>query len=316
MSVVEVRRGHYNRGLRLLATPFVIGTVALVIVPAIVTIVFAFTRFDVFTPSGWEGLAQFRRVLADPELHQTLWASAAFLAIALPLRVGGGLLLALLANGRGKLAATTRLAVYTPAVIPEPATALVWLWIVNPFYGPLGAMVRLAGGTPGPVLLDTWGARMTIAAVSAFALGEGFLVSLAARREVSETLYDAARVEGAGPWAQFRRITFPLLAPTLALLLARDLLTSMQAALVPTLLLTRGGPLGATKTLPALVYERGFLETELGEGAALSVLLLLAGLVLLSVALIVWWWSRRARAYPTNEEKPAAREGFPDPSAN
>ncbi len=276
----------YEHGLRLLAAPFVVGVVALVLVPAVVTSVYAFTDYDGFSPARWAGLATIRRVLADPELHTTLRATVAFLALALPLRVAGSLGLALLANGRGRLAGATRLAVYTPAVIPEPATALVWLWIVNPLYGPLGAVVRAFGGTPGPVLLDTWGARLTIVAVSAFALGEGFLVALAARREVSPTLYDAARVEGAGSWAQFRRVTLPLLSPTLSLLLARDLLTSMHAALVPTLLLTRGGPLGATKTLPALVYERGFRESELADGAVLALLLMLAGVTLLGAALV------------------------------
>jgi multiple sugar transport system permease protein len=288
---------HYRRDLRWLAMPFVAWSIVLVVIPALVTVAFAFTSFDGFTPSGWNGFDAFRRIMRDPELHQSLWASGAFLAIALPMRIVGGLMLALLANGRGSLAAGTRLAAYTPTVIPEPATALVWLWIVNPIYGPLGALVRLFGGTPGPVLLDAWGARATIAAVSAFALGEGFLVALAARREVSATLYDAARVEGARPWGQFRRITLPLLAPTLALLVARDLITSMQSSLVPALLITRAGPLGATKTLPALIYERGFVEAELGEGSAMAVLLLAAGVVTVAVALGVWrLTSRRARA--------------------
>jgi multiple sugar transport system permease protein len=286
-------RSRYGAGVRLMAAPFVVGLLALVLVPAAVTAVYAFTDYDGFSPARWAGLATIRRVLNDPEVHTSLRATGAFLAVALPLRLLGSLGLALLANARGRLAGATRLAVYTPAVIPEPATALVWLWIVNPYYGPLGAVIRLFGGTPGPLLLDPWGARLTIAAVSVFALGEGFLVALAARREVSLTLYDAARVEGAGPWAQFRRVTLPLLAPTLALLLARDLLTSMQSALVPTLLLTRGGPLGATKTLPALIYERGFREGELAEGAALALLLLLAGVLVLALAFVVRAASRR-----------------------
>lgn len=294
----------YDRGVRLLVTPFVVGVVVLVLVPALVTAGYAFTSYDAFSPAEWAGLGTFRKVLADPEFHDSGRATAVFLGLALPLRLAGSLLLALLANGRGRLAATTRIAVYTPAVIPEPATALVWLWIVNPLYGPLGAVVRLFGGTPGPVLLDRWGARLTVVALSAFALGEGFLVTLAARRELSETLYDAARVEGAGAWAQFRRLTVPLLAPTLALLLARDVLTSMQAALVPTLLLTRGGPLNATKTLPVLIYERGFRESELGDGAALAVLVVLGGAALLALVAAV----RRLRPRPVDG---GARRGYP-----
>lgn len=280
----------------MLATPYMVGVVALIVLPALVTIGFAFTSFDFFSLEGFAGFATFRTVLSDPELHQSLIATGAFLALALPLRILGGLGLALLTVGRGRLAAATRVAIYTPAIVPDPATALVWLWIVNPLYGPVGAVVRLFGGTPGPALLDPWGSRFTIVGLSALALGEGFLVMLAARREVSETLYDAARLEGARAWAQFRRVTLPFLAPTLGLLLVRDLLTSMQTAMVPTFLLTRGGPLGATKTLPLLVYERGFVEARLAEGAALAVIVLLLGLALLATVMLLRASLKRSRA--------------------
>jgi multiple sugar transport system permease protein len=292
-----VSGSRYRFGLRLLAMPYVVGVSALVIVPALVTVAFAFMEFDGLSPAGFAGLETFRSVLAEPELHRAVGATLRFLLLAIPFRITGGLLLALLANGPGRLAATTRLAVYTPAVIPDPAVAVIWLWIVNPFYGPVGALVRAFGGTPGPILLDSGGALLTIAAIAAFAIGEGFLVMLAARREVSETLYDAARLEGATALARFRRITLPFLAPTLALLVARDLLTSMQAVLVPTLLLTRGGPLDATKTLPVLVFERGFVESYPGEGAAIAVLLLLGAVVaVLLVGAVLWLGPRWRRA--------------------
>jgi multiple sugar transport system permease protein len=297
--------GRYGRGVRLLVTPFLAGVAAMVVLPAVVSALFAFTDYRGFSTPRWVGLDTFRNVLADPELRTSMKATGGFLIIALPARVAGSLFLALLANGRSRLAGMTRLAVYTPAVIPEPATALVWLWIVNPYCGPVGTLVRLFGGTPSPVLLDPWGARMTVAALSTFALGEGFLVMLAARREVSPTLYDAARCEGARPLAQFRHITFPLVAPTLALLAARDLLTSMQSALVPTLLLTHGGPLGATTTLPLFVYERGFIESRLGEAAALSVLLTMAGLGVLGLLLLVRLWHRRTKRILRERSEPS-----------
>jgi multiple sugar transport system permease protein len=285
----------YARGLHRLLTPYLLGVVALVLLPALVTVVFAFTAFDGFSPSRFVGFQTFAHVLADPEFQQAIRTTLAFVAIAIPFRVLGGLLLALLANGRGRLASVMRVAVFTPAVIPDAATALVWLWIVNPSFGPVGLIVRTLGGEPGPVLLDPWGARLTMAAIAVLALGEGFLVTIAARREISETLYEAARVEGARPLTRFRRITLPILAPTLALLAARDFLLSMQLVLVPTLLLTRGGPLGATRTLPVLVYERGFAEARLDEGSAMAVLLLLFGLAALALALVVWWARGRSR---------------------
>jgi multiple sugar transport system permease protein len=288
----------YRRGAALLGLPFVLGALVLVVGPAVVTAAYAFTSYDGLSPATFNGFGTFSAVLADPELHRSLSSTGWFLLIAVPVRVVGGLLLALLADGRGRLAGATRVSVFAPTVIPDPATALIWLWVINPLYGPLGAGLRLAGVDLGPVLLNPWGARLTIVALSAFALGEGFLVTLAARREIPDELYDAARLEGAGAVTRLRCVTLPLLAPLLLLLAARDVLMSMTNALVPTLLLTRGGPLDATKTLPLLVYERGFREGQLSEGAALAVLTLAlaavaVGAAALAVALLRRQGSRR-----------------------
>ncbi len=286
-------KGRYQRGAALMGLPFLLGALLLIVGPAIVSAGYAFTTYDGLSAPTFNGLDTFRTVLADPELRNSLRATGWFLLLAVPLRIVGGLLFALLADGSGRIAGATRVSVFAPSVIPDPATALIWLWIVNPLYGPLGAVIRLAGGTPGPVLIDTWGARLTIVALSVFALGEGFLVTLAARRELPEQLYDAARAEGARPLARFRRLTLPLLAPVLLLLAARDVLVSMTNALVPTLLLTKGGPLDATKTLPLLVYERGFREGDLGEGAALAVITLVLALLAFAVAALALRATRR-----------------------
>lgn len=286
------RLGSQQRSTWLMLAPFLLGVGVLVLGPALVTAIYAFTEYDGFRPAHWVGFDVFRSLPGDPEFRASLAATGFFLLLAIPLRVGMGLLLALLVRGSGRLSRATRTAVYSPAVIPEPAIALVWLWIINPFYGPLAVVIRLAGGKPGPLLLDPWGARLTILALSCFALGEGFLVTLAAHRELPANLYDVAATEGAGPVACFRRVTLPLLAPTLGLLVARDVVASLQYSLVPTLLITRGGPLDATKTLPVLIYERGFQEFDLGGAAALSVLLLAIGLAVagLQALLLRRWW--------------------------
>ena len=149
------------------------------------------------------------------------------------------------------------------------------------------------------MLLDPWGARLVIVAAAVLALGEGFLVTLAARREVPDVLYDVARLEGARGAGLFRRVTLPALAPVLGLLSARDLVVSMQVTLVPVLLLTRGGPTGATTTLPALAYERGFRELEFGDAAAIGVLLTLATAAVVAVqAVLLRRWTRGGAVMP------------------
>lgn len=290
-------RGAYRSGLWRLLTPFAVGALALVVAPAVATGVFAFTRYDAITPPRFVGLDVFRDLLRYPELHDSLVATGWFLLLAVPLRVAGGLALALLMHRPERLGVLGRLAAYAPAVVPDPATALVWLWVVNPVYGPVGLLAGALGGSPGPVLLGPWGARLTIVAIAVLALGEGFLVTLAARRELPGSLYDVARTEGAGGWACFRRVTLPMLAPVLGLITARDLVASMQVTLVPTLLLTRGGPLNATKTLPVLAYERGFRELRFGDAAALAlILMVVTGVVVALQFRLLRRWSPSLRA--------------------
>jgi multiple sugar transport system permease protein len=267
----------YRTGLWLLLLPFLVGVTVLVLVPALVTAGFAFTRYDGLSPPRFVGLDTYRSLWAYDELRRSLAATAFFVALAVPLRVLGGLGLALLLHRRARLATPGRVAAYVPSVLPDAAIALVFLWVVNPVFGPLAVLGA------GPVLLDPLGARLVVVAIAVLALGEGFLVLLAARRELDPVLYDVARLEGARGAGLLRRVTLPALAPVLGLLTARDLVVSMQVTLVPVLLLTRGGPLGATKTLPALVYERGFRELRFGDAAALALLLLVLTAVVVAI---------------------------------
>jgi len=288
-----MRRPSYTLGLHLLLAPFLAGVLALVLVPAVVSAGYAFTSYDGISPAEFVGLRSLRRLFAYAEFRRSLVATGLFVALAVPLRIATGLGLALLMHRRERLAVPGRLAAYAPSVLPDAALVLVALWVVNPAYGPLAVLVRLGGGTPGPLLLDPWGARLTILGLAVVTVGEGFLVTLAARREVPEVLYDVARLEGARGAGLFARVTLPALAPVLGLLSARDLVLSMQVTLVPVLLLTRGGPLSATTTLPVLAYERGFRELRFGDAAAIGVLLLLATLLVAGVqALLLRRWTR------------------------
>jgi multiple sugar transport system permease protein len=276
------RRPGYRSGLHLMLTPFLLGALVLVLVPAVLTAGFAFTRYDGLAPAQFVGLDTYRDLLGYEELRRSLTATAFFVVLAVPLRVLGALALALLLHRRReRLSGAGRISVYVPSVLPDAATALIWLWVVNPVYGPLAVVLQVGSGSP--LLLDRLGARLTIVAIAVFALGEGFLVTLAARREVPEVLYDVARLEGARGPGLFRRVTLPMLAPVLGLLSARDLVVSMQVTVVPVLLLTRGGPLGATKTLPVLVYERGFRELRFGDAAAVALLLFVLTVLLVAL---------------------------------
>ncbi len=274
---------YYGQAFLFLA-PYLLGTLVLTVLPALFTVVISFTDYHAVAPPAWAGLVNFRRITTTPLVRLSLYNTIIFLALAVPLRLLGALVLALLLRGRRRGFGLYRTAAFLPTIMPEAAYALVWLWILNPVYGPLNGL--LAGlGLPAPDWLarpDT--ARLAIALMAAFQVGEGFVVLLAARQLVPPSLYEAAAVDGAGCWQGFWRITLPLLSPWLLLLTFRDLLVSMQNTFAPSYILTYGGPYYATTFVPLLVYEIAYDFTDLGLASAvlvvtaLWVLLLVAGI--------------------------------------
>ncbi len=269
------------------AAPFLIATTALVAVPAVMTFVFAFTEFDGLSSPSWSGLENFRRLAGDGIFKTALWNSLIFVAIAVPLRLAGSVGAALLYARRRRGVAAYRTAAYLPTVVPEISYALLWLWAFNPVYGPLAIAVASFGGEAPALLLSPWGARIAVVVMSAFQIGEGFLVALAARQDVPAELYELASIEGASPWWTLRKVTLPLLAPTLALLAARDVAFSFQANFVPALVLTKGGPFYATTFLPLYTYRNAFEFLRFGYASAMTLTMYGVTAVMVGIQLLV-----------------------------
>jgi multiple sugar transport system permease protein len=128
-----------------------------------------------------------------------------------------------------------------------------------------------AAGLPEPSWFTTdAGAMAAVILMSCFTIGEGFVVALATRQELPGELYEIAALEGSSPVSTLRRVTLPLMAPTLALLAARDTAFSLQATFVPALVVTQGGPDRATTFLPLLIYDNAFEHLRYGYAAAMT----------------------------------------------
>ena len=264
---------------QVLAWPYVTGLLVLVAVPLCGAVALAFTEFSGIGPAEFIGLDNFERLLQDSAFWRSLGNSLIFVLISVPLRLAGAVAFALLLHKRSRGAAAGRVAAYLPTVIPDVAYALLWLWLLNPLYGPLALGLGVLG--VGDVLTDPWGARVAIAVMGAFQIGEAFIVALAARRTIPGGLYEAASVEGASPWFTFRKITLPLMGPILGLLALRDVVLSFQINFVPALLVTEGGPRLATTYLPLYAYQQGFRYFRLGYAAAMTLtMFLLTALIL------------------------------------
>ncbi len=270
----------------LLALPFVVGLAALVGLPAVAALGLAFTEFSGVEGPRFTGSANVSRLVADTAFWRSLGNTLIYIVLAVPLRMVAALGAALLLNRRSRTASAGRPLAYLPTVVPDVAYALLWLWLLNPLYGPLAAIFGTAD-----LLVDPWGARVSLALLSVFQIGEAFVVALAVRRSIPPHLYEAAAVDGAGPWFALSRLTLPLMTPVLGLLTLRDVILSLQVNFVPAFLLTDGGPRYATTYLPLYVYRTAFRYFRLGYAStiALTMFIITAVIVLVQYRLARRW---------------------------
>ena len=266
--------------LSLFLTPYLLGALILIILPAGLAFFIALTRYNATTPPVFIGWQNFHLLQRDDLFWTALANSLRFISMAVPLRLLGALGLALWYSRPRRAVGFYRAAVYLPTVIPDTAFALTWLWILNPYYGPLNVSLRSLG-LPAPSWLvePTW-APLAIVFVTLFQIGEGFFILLAALRHIPKAVYDAARVDGASRWQIFDSITLPLLSPWLVLLCVRDIALSFQNTFTPAYIMTRGGPYYSTFYMPLFIYETAFDGLRFGQAAALTLIVFVVTIVL------------------------------------
>jgi multiple sugar transport system permease protein len=292
-----------RRQTALMLAPYLFGIVALVALPALVTFALAFTEYDLLRSPSFIGVDNFRALAGDEVFGIALKNSLVFAAFAVPLRLAGALGLALLLHRRFTGVGGYRSAAVLPTVIPDIAYGLIWLWLFNPLYGPINLLLKIGGDSP---TTTAWGvqppqwlthpndARAAIIIMSLFTIGEGFVILLVTRQGLPTELYDLAALEDATAWGIFRRVTLPLMAPILLLLLARDTIFSLQLTFVPALVVTDGGPpLYSTTYVPLFVYRNAFEYLRYGYAASATVtMFLLTGLIVWIQWRIVRRWRK------------------------
>jgi len=267
-------RDRESRHLALMLAPYIFGIATLIAAPAVVTFALALYEYDLIRSPRFLGLDNFRELVDDEVFRTSLRNSLMFMAFAVPMRLAGALALALLFHRRYRGVGAYRTSAYLPSVVPDVAYALLWLWIFNPLYGPLNLVLQELGGPRPQWLTDPLHAQWAIIIMSLFLIGEGFLVALATRRSLPRELYEIAELESARPLYVFGRVTLPLMAPTLLLLLFRDTIFSFQATFVPALIVTEGGPPPyATTYLPLFVYQNAFEYLRYGYAAAATLVM-------------------------------------------
>lgn len=270
---------HRERWFYLLIAPWLAGFLLFQAGPIITAAVLAFAEWKPPLPLRWTGLANLETMAGDPRFWQTVGNTAVYaVGTVVPgLAIGLGLAILLRPIRRG--GTLLRSAVFLPAIISGVATALVWGWLLNPRFGLLNAILGIVGIRGPAWLQDPGWAMPSLIVIGLWNVGINVVVYLAALSTVPGDLLDAAALEGAGPLARFRYVTWPALTPITFYLAIVDAIGAFQV-FTPTYLLTGGGPDHATLTLALYTYQNAFSFGQLGYASALAI-----GMVVIIVAL-------------------------------
>ena len=275
----------------LLALPAVLLLATFTHVPAVSTVVDSFfSTPHGRRPAAFVGLDQYRNMLADPIFWQALQNNLLYALITVPIAIGLALAMALWVNSRIKGRTALRLAFFTPTILPMVAAANIWLFFYTPDYGLLNQIIRAFGfgsinwlGSPATAL-------PALMAVTIWKEAGFFMVFfLAALQQVPPALYEAARMENAGRFLVFRRITWPLVMPT-TLFVAVNALINAFRVVDQVVAMTGGGPNNATTLLLFYIFQVAFSFWDTAYAAALSTVLLL---VLAVVAFLQFFLDRK-----------------------
>lgn len=259
--------------------PAVVALAAVTLFPGLYLLWMSTRGLRVQAPGGFVGLENFRVLVQSPAFREALVATIAFVTAStlLSLILGLGLALALTEQLRGRGVMRTLLTL--PLIVPPVVAGFGWKFLLSSDVGVIGAFLfRRLGldwaplGDPSlamasVILADVWSKTSFM-----------FLILLAGLQAIPPWLYEVARIDGAGYWAQFRLVTLPLLRGVLVVALILRVLDAINTFDV-IFVMTQGGPGTATQTLTILGWKIGFTYFDLGQAAALAVLMMVATVV-------------------------------------
>lgn len=279
----------------MLLLPSILGAVVFFGYPLAQTFWLSFTHYDLLSAPRWAGLANYRYMGQDatfwPAVRNTGW----LLAVLVPLRVVLSFSIALLITGVRHTRGLLRVIFYLPSLVPPVAAALAFVYLLNPGTGPVAPLLRRIG-LPAPMWFESPGwSKPALVLLTLWGIGTFIIIFYAALLDVPVELYEAASIDGAGPWRRLWNVTVPSLRPVLLFAMITAVIDALQyftqAYVVAQVLsggtTTTAGVLGypqnSTLFYPVLLYRQGFQNFNMGYASALAVLLFLVSLAVAAV---------------------------------
>ena len=259
----------------------------------------SFTDARIGRPGVFVGIENYEWVIGDRKFQLAVFNTLFYTIVASVIKFAVGLYLALLLNHNLPCRALIRAIVLIPFIVPTVLSAIAFWWLFDPQFSIISWSFKKLGWMTGNIdfLGDPWNARASVIFANVWR-GVPFvaITLLAGLQTVSPSLYEAATLDGATRWQNFRYVTYPLLTPIIAVVMTFSVLftfTDFQLIKV----LTNGGPAGTTELMATMSYNTAILGGKVGEGAAIST----AMIPFLLAAIMVSWFGLQRRKWQQGE---------------
>jgi multiple sugar transport system permease protein len=273
-----------NKGRRavtgyLFVSPFILGVLVWVVFPAGMAAWLSVQKWDLITPSKFAGLSNFIHMFTDSLFWQSLKVTTIYTLFSVPLSLLIAFATALLLNTKVRGLAVYRTIFYLPSVVPAVASAVLWAYILNTDFGLLNTVVHYFGLAKIPWLQRPEWALPAFILMSLWVVGQPMIIFLAGLQGIDDVYYEAAKIDGAGRWAQLVNITIPMMSSVIFFNLIIGIIASFQV-FAAGFLITNGSPQNSTLFYVLYLYRVGFQQLEMGYAAALSWMLFFIILIL------------------------------------
>ena len=269
--------------------PALIGTLIFIIIPVMCSFGLSFTKWDLLNPIEFAGLVNYREIFTEPLFFKILLNTIVFALSTSIFGVIIPLVLAAVINSGIRGSEFYKTAYFLPFITPMIVIGIVWEWIFDPNIGLLNTVLNLHISW----LYDTRFAMPALIIVSVWKLiGYNMIIFLAALGGISQSLFDAAKIDGANVLQTFKYVTVPMLSPTIFFVVIITAISSFQVFDL-IYLMTGGGPLDSTNVLVYAIYKNAFEYFNIGKASAIAYVLF----VIIFVLTMIQWGLRKKIVY-------------------
>lgn len=268
----------------LFLAPDALGLLIFVALPMVLSVVLSFFQASGFGSYQWVGLGNYERMLNDPLFWDSMQITGIYVLVLVPVLFCVSLGLGLLAKQKLPGMSAYRTALFLPYVISLVVVGLLWKFLLDEQVGAVNQAMRAVGLEGRSWLGDPELALGSLIAIMVWVMmGYYMVIFLAGLQDIPREYYEAARIDGAGPWRTFRSITWPLLRPTSFFVLLMSTVAAITGGLDLIFVLTNGGPANGTSLAIFYIYQQAFEFGEYGYAAAMGSFLVLIMLLLSAV---------------------------------